>query len=78
MAGQHCCKATFLKINRLKLQKLLSHADQVKRKVNCSELSLEITLLGLPHILKATSEALPNPPVKVNFTFARSFQQDPC
>ena len=31
-----------------------SHAGQVQRKVNCGELSVKITLLGLPHIMKAT------------------------
>ena len=55
-----------------------SYADQVKRKVNCSELSVEKTLLGLPHIVKAASETWPNPRVKLNFTLAWSFQQEPC
>ena len=55
-----------------------SHPGQVKRKVYCGELSVEITLLGLPHIVKAASETWPNPRVKVNFTLARSFQQEPC
>ena len=35
----------------------------MKRKVKCSELSVEITLLGLPHRVKATSETWPNPRV---------------
>ena len=37
----------------------------MKRKVNCGELHVEKTLLGLPHIVKAASETSPNPPVKV-------------
>ena len=35
----------------------------MKRKVNCGKLSVEITLLGLPHIVKATYETWPNPHV---------------
>ena len=54
------------------------HAGQVKWKVNCGELSVEITLLGLPHIVKAASETWVNPRVKVNSTLARSFQQNSC
>ena len=53
-----------------------SHAGQVKRKVNCGELSLEITLLGLPHIVKAASETWLNP--RVNSTLAPSFQEKFC
>ena len=49
----------------------------MKRKVNCGELPVEITLLGLPQMMKATSETWPNARVKVNSTFARSFQQKP-
>ena len=41
----------------------------MKRKVNCSQLFVEITLLGLPHIVKAASETSPNPRVS-------SFQQE--
>ena len=55
-----------------------SHAGQVKRKVNCGELSLEITLLGLPHIVKAASETWLNPRVKVNSTLAPSFEEKLC
>ena len=55
-----------------------SHAGQVKRKVNCGELSLEITLLGLPHIVKAASETWLNPRVRVNSTLALSFQEKFC
>ena len=55
-----------------------SHAGQVKRKVNCGELSLEITLLGLPHIVKAASETWLNPRVRVNSTLAPSFQEKFC
>ena len=55
-----------------------SHVGQVKRIVNCGELSVEITLLGLPYIVKAASETWPNTGVKVNSTLARSFQQKPC
>ena len=50
----------------------------MKREVNCSELSVEKTLLGLPHIVKAASETWPNPRAKLNFTLAWSFQQEPC
>ena len=79
-------KPPFFKVNRLKLQKLLKsikviknyYAGQLKRKVNCDELSVEETLLGLPHIVKAASETWPNRRVKANFTLAWSFQQEPC
>ena len=54
-----------------------SHAGQVKRKVNFGELSVEITLLRLLHIVKALIETWQNPGVKVNSTIARSFQQKP-
>ena len=50
----------------------------MKLKVNCGELSVEITLLGLPHIVIGASETWPNPRVKKNFTLVRSFQQTPC
>ena len=43
----------------------------MKQKINCGELSIEITLLGLPHMLKAASETWPNPRVS-------SFQRKPC
>ena len=55
-----------------------SHVGKVKRKFNCVELSVEITLLGLPHIVKAASETYPNPRVKMISTLARSFQQKSC
>ena len=42
----------------------------MKRKVNCGQLSVEITLLGLLHIVKATSEAWLNPRVS---PFKRKF-----
>ena len=48
------------------------------RKLIISELSVEKTLLGLPHIVKAATETWPNPRVKLNFTLAWSFQQEPC
>ena len=48
----------------------------MKRKINCGELSVEKTLLGMPHIVKATSETWPNPHVKVNSTLAWSFDLD--
>ena len=48
----------------------------MKRKVNCGQLLIEKTLLGLPHVVKAASEIWPNPRVKVNFTVAWSFQQE--
>ena len=43
----------------------------MKQKINCGELSVAITLLGLPHMLKAASETWPNPQVS-------SFQREPC
>ena len=43
----------------------------MKRKVNCGELYVEITLLGLPQMVKATSETWPNP--RVSF-----FRREPC
>ena len=48
-----------------------SHAGQTKRNVNWGELSVEITLLGLPHIVKAVSKTWPNP-------YVCSFQREPC
>ena len=51
-----------------------SHAGQVKRKFCCGELPVKVTLLGLPHRVKAASEIWPNPRVKVNSTIAGSFQ----
>ena len=50
----------------------------MKQKVDCSELSLEITLLGLSHIVKATPETWQNPCILVNSTLAGSFHQQPC
>ena len=47
-----------------------SYAGQVKQKFNCSELSVEKTLLGLPHIEKAASERMPIPHIKLNFNLA--------
>ena len=44
---------------------------------HAGELSVKITLLGLPHIVKAASKTRPNPRVKENFFLARSFQQKP-
>ena len=45
----------------------------MKRKVNCDELSLEKTLLGLPQKVNVVSETWLNSRVKVNSTYARSF-----
>ena len=45
----------------------------MKRIVNCGELSVEITLLGLPYIVKAASETWPNTHVKVNSTLCTVF-----
>ena len=50
----------------------------MKRKVNCGELSVEKTLLELPHIVKAASETWPNPREEVNSTLALAFQHEPC
>ena len=51
----------------------------MKRRVNCVAFSVEKTLLQLPHLVKAASETWLNPPrVKLNFTLAWSFQQEPC
>ena len=44
----------------------------MKRKVNCGELSVEITLLGLPHMVKAASETWPNPRVTARLHETRS------
>ena len=63
------------KISRLKLQKLLKSCWLSEMESYCGELSVEITLLGLPHIVKPTSETWPNPREKVNSTLSRSFQQ---
>ena len=68
-------KPPFFRISRLKLQ---SHAGRVKWKVGCGELPLEITLLGLRHIVKAASETWLNLRVKVNSTLAGSFQEESC
>ena len=48
-----------------------THVGQAKRKVKCSKLSVGITLLGLPHIVKIASETLTNERLS-------SFQQEPC
>ena len=50
----------------------------MKQKVYCRELSLKITLLGLSHIVKATSETWPNPCILVNSTLAGLFHQELC
>ena len=51
----------------------------MKREVNCGELHVEKTLLGLPHKVKAAPETCPNPRVKVKPPLhARSFQHEPC
>ena len=42
----------------------------MKQKVNCDELPVEITLLGLPHMVKAASETWQNPHVS-------SFKREP-
>ena len=68
----------FSKLGGSNYKNYYSHAGQVKRKVNWGELSVEITLLELPHIVKAASRTWSNPLVKVNSTLARSFQQEPC
>ena len=59
-------------------QKLLKSCWPSERKVNCGELPVEKTLLGLPHIVEVASETWPNPRVKMSSTLARSFQQEPC
>ena len=50
----------------------------MEQKVNCSELPSKKNLVGLLHTVKAASETWPNPCVKVNYTLARSFQQESC
>ena len=50
----------------------------MERKVNCGELPSKKNLVGLSHTVKAASETWPNPCVKVNYTLARSFQQESC
>ena len=67
----------FKKIKRIK-KIVKSHAGQVKRKVGWPEIPLETTLLGLPHIVKATSVTWPNPRVKLNSTLAESFSKSPA
>ena len=62
-------KPTFFKISQLELQ---SHAGQMKRKVNCGELSVEKTLLGLPHIVKAAFEPWSDPSIKLSSTIVNS------
>ena len=49
----------------------------MKWKVNLAELSVDKTLLGLPHIVKTVSETWPNPHIKLNSTLASSVQQEP-
>ena len=44
----------------------------MKQKVNCDELPVEITLLGLPHMVKAASETWPNPRVTARLHETRS------
>ena len=46
--------------------------------VNCVELSVEETLLGLSQIVKTVSETWPYPGVKMNSILVWSFQQEPC
>ena len=57
MVGHHWCKATFFsKLAGSSYENYYSHVGQVKRKVNCGELSAEKTLLGLPDIVKAACQ----------------------
>ena len=44
----------------------------MKQKVKCGELSFEITLLGLPHSVKAASETWPNPRITARLYETRS------
>ena len=60
----------FSKLAGLNYKNYCSHAGQVKQKVNCGELSVEITFLGLPHIVNAASETWPNLCTIVNSTLA--------
>ena len=48
------------------------------RMINCGELSAEITLLGLLHIVKPASKTWRNTRVRMNSIVTRSFQQKPC
>ena len=50
----------------------------MKWKVSFAELSVDKTLLGLPHIVKTASETWSNSHVKLNCTLAWSVQQEPC
>ena len=45
-------KPPFFKLAGLNYKSYWDQGGQVKRKVNCGELSHELTLLGLPHIMK--------------------------
>ena len=57
MVGQHWCKTTFFsKLAGSSYKNYYSHVGQVKRKVDCGELSVEKTLLGLQHIVKAACQ----------------------
>ena len=65
MVGQHWCKATFFQNKAAQITKIVkSHVVQVKQKPGCCELPIEITLLGLPYVVKAASTGY--------------FQQQPC
>ena len=46
----------FSKLTGSNYKNHLCHAGQAKRKVNCDELSVELTLLRLPHIVKAIAK----------------------
>ena len=49
----------------------------MKQKVNCSKLSAEVPLLGLPHMVKAASETWLNPRVKY-FNESTTERLTPC
>ena len=70
VVDQHWCTATFFQNWLAQITKTII-IMLAKRTGKLSELSIEITFLGLPHIVKATSEACLKP-------HANFIKQDPC
>ena len=54
-------KLPFFKFSLLKLQKLLKPCRPFETEISWGQLSVEIVLIGLPHIVKAASETWLNP-----------------
>ena len=70
VVDQHWCTATFFQNWLAQITKIII-IMLAKRTGKLSELSIEITFLRLPHIVKATSEAWLKP-------HASFIKQDPC